>query len=168
MPLVKKNSILGTGKEETDDVQWEADVIFTAAFIGMTLFHNAKKKALWRVDMEPNNAGKTRAERTEDDQKSMKLHNDVCSKVTYVVRAYAKEDYVKKEGGVTWGLSPTFDRGGMICAGEGAKGEYAQAETGVRENRLRVPHRPPAGVERRAARAGDVRRAGRLLRSGRR
>lgn len=47
-------SILGTG-DRREDMEREADVIFTAAFIGMTLFQNEKKQGLtWRVDIEPN------------------------------------------------------------------------------------------------------------------
>ena len=126
MPLLKAKSILGTG-DKKDDVEREADVIFTAAFIGMTLFQNVKSigKKLWQLDMEPNTdppSKKTREDRTKDDRASMKTLNDVCSKVTQVVRAHTK----KNEGGVKWGLSPTFDRGGMICAGQGAQYEYAQ------------------------------------------
>jgi len=121
-------SILGTGTGTKDDAEREADAIFTAAFIGMTLFQNAKRKGLtWRVDMEPNTDPvgpkmPDRNARTADDRRSMKTLNDVCSKVNQVVRTKLNVD----AGGVTWGLTPTFDRGGMICAGEGAKGEYTQ------------------------------------------
>ena len=124
------NSILGTGNTGLD-VEREADVIFTAAFIGMTLYQNKKREGLtWRVDMEPNTdpvgTGRgqkpNRAARTRDDQESMEMLNNVCSKVNQVVRTHLGKDV----GGIAWGLTPSFDRGGMICAGEGAKAEYAQ------------------------------------------
>ena len=120
-------SILDTG-DTGQDVEREADVIFSAAFIGMTLFQNKKREGLtWRIDMEPNTdpLGQRmpdRNARTKDDRDSMRTLNDVCSKVNQVIRTSLGKDV----GGVGWGLTPTFDRGGMICAGESAQGEYAQ------------------------------------------
>jgi hypothetical protein len=126
MPWNKGKSILGTG-DTKEAVEREADVIFTAAFIGMTIFQNNKTQGLtYRVDMEPNTdplAEKaTRDLRTADDQRSMKTLNDVCSKVNHVIRNHTGVD----NGGMTWGLTPVFDRGGMICAGQEAKAEYRQ------------------------------------------
>lgn len=114
-------SILGTG-DTRGDVEREADVILTAAFLGMTLFQNEKKQGLaWRVDIDVNtDLGKNRDGRTSDDRKYMKALNDVCSKVNQVVRTQLDKDV----GGVSWGLTPTFGRGGMICAGKGAEDEY--------------------------------------------
>jgi hypothetical protein len=116
-------SILGTG-DKSSDVEREADIIFTAVFIGMTLFQEKKRNgSMWRVDMEPNTElNKNRLERTEDDRTSMKMLNDVCSKVNHVVRSKLGRNI----RGVSWGLTPTFDRGGMICAGEDAQREYAR------------------------------------------
>lgn len=116
-------SILGTGDTATD-VEHEADVIFSAAFIGTTLIRNdAKGQLAWRVDMEPNtDSNKNRDARTADDRAAMKGLNDACSKVNHVIRSFHRKDM----GGVGWGLTPTFDRGGMICAGSGAGGEYAK------------------------------------------
>lgn len=70
-------SILGTG-DKSSDVEREADIIFTAVFIGMTLFQEKKRNgSMWRVDMEPNTElNKNRLERTEDDRTSMKMLND--------------------------------------------------------------------------------------------
>jgi hypothetical protein len=118
-------SILGTGANKID-VERESDVIFTAAFIGATLFQNERKGGLtWRVDMEPNtDPNKTREQRTDDDLASMKSLNDACSKVNNVVRTLLGID----KGGVAWGLTPTFGRGGMILAGERARDEYAKVD----------------------------------------
>lgn len=114
---------MGTG-DKAADVEHEADIIFSAAFIGMTLIRNdAKGQLAWRVDMEPNTeSSKNREARTADDRASMKGLNDACSKVNHVIRSFHQKDM----GGVGWGLTPTFDRGGMICAGGTAGGEYAK------------------------------------------
>ncbi|MBQ4837127.1 hypothetical protein [Pseudoalteromonas luteoviolacea] len=122
-------SILGTG-DSSRDVEREADVIFTAAFIGMVNYQNEKKGGLtWRVDMEPNTDPVStkmpdREARTKDDRASMKRLNDICSKVNHLVRSYAKKDV----GGVSWGLTPSFDRGGMIYAGCTAGIEYSKVD----------------------------------------
>ncbi|MDM0053017.1 hypothetical protein [Variovorax sp. J22R115] len=116
-------SILGTG-DMSVDVEREADVIFTAAFVGATLFQNDREGGrAWRVDMEPNSdIDKNLDARTADDRASMQGLNDACSKVNQLVRTQLAKD----EGGVVWGLTPTFDRGGMIQAGGGARSEYAK------------------------------------------
>lgn len=139
-------SILGTGKAK-QDVEREADVIFTAAFIGMTIWQNQTRKRAWRVDMEPNlDSNTTREERTQDDLKSMKNHNDACSKVNYVVKVHDQ-----KLQGVTWGLTPWFNRGGMICAGEGAKTEYGKTDENYRNTAftyLTAPQKAVSGNQR--------------------
>lgn len=118
-------SILGTGDTRID-VEREADVIFSAAFIGTTLKRNEAKGMLtWRVDMEPNtDSDKNLVARTKDDRTSMKALNDACSKVNQIIRSFLKKD----AGGVGWGLTPTFERGGMIFAGANAGGEYAKVD----------------------------------------
>lgn len=119
------SSILGNAEATAKDVEREADVIFTAAFIGLTLFYNQKQQRPWRLDMEPNcDADTTRLVRTEDDRRSMKQLNDICSKVNHIIRSYRTSD----AHGMTWGLSPTFDRGGMICAGDAAMSEYTRVK----------------------------------------
>lgn len=146
MPWNKHESILSTGKTK-QDVEREADVIFTAAFIGMTIWQNQTKKKAWRVDMEPNLDGNTtREERTQDDLKSMKNHNEACSKVNYVVKLHNPQLH-----GVVWGLTPWFNRGGMICAGEGAKTEYAQTDEKYRKTAfayLTAPQKSVSGSQR--------------------
>ena len=148
MPWNTGPSILGTGNGK-DDVDREADVIFTAAFIGMTLFQSEKRGGLvWRVDMEPNtDAGSTRDKRTEDDRKSMRILNDLSSKVNHVVRTYLNKDM----GGVSWGLTPLFSRGKVISAGTDAGAEstkmdprYAQ----IAYTYLPAPQKPATGGQR--------------------
>jgi hypothetical protein len=116
-------SILGTGESRVD-LEREADVIFTAAFIGATHFQNDKNDGrTWRIVMEPSTDGdKDRETRTADDRESMKALNDACSKINHVMRSLLRED----AGGVSWCLSPTFDRGGMILAGELTHAEYSE------------------------------------------
>jgi hypothetical protein len=142
------NSILGTGGAR-GDVYREADVIFTALFIGATHFQNRKnKESLWRVDMEPNtDEDKALGERTAEDRKSMKSLNDCCSKVNHILWNWLG----RKEGGLEWGLTPTFARGGMISAGRGAADEYAHinpeyAQTAYRY--LTAPRRAAWGDQR--------------------
>lgn len=97
-------SILGTGDARVD-VEREADVIFTAAFIGATLFQSERKGGrAWRVDMEPNSdTDKNLDARTADDRASMRGLNDACSKVNQLERTQLAKD----EGGLVWGLTPT-------------------------------------------------------------
>lgn len=140
------DAILGTGKAR-EDVEREADVIFTAAFIGMTIWQNQTKKRVWRVDMEPNlDSNTTREERTKDDLKSMKNHNDACSRVNHVLKMH---DQTLQ--GVTWGLTPWFNRGGVICAGEDAKTQYEKTNEIYRKTAfayLTAPQKAASGIQR--------------------
>ena len=142
------HSILGTGNDNVD-VGREADIIFSAAFIGMTLIRNdAKGQLTWRVDMEPNSDDtKNREARTADDRAAMKDLNDACSKVNHVIRSFNQKDM----GGVGWGLTPTFDRGGMICAGSAAGGEYEKVNpeyARMAYRYLTAPEHPAQGGRR--------------------
>ena len=139
-------SILDTG-DTGQDVEREADVIFSAAFIGMTLFQNKKREGLtWRIDMEPNTdpLGQRmpdRNARTKDDRDSMRTLNDVCSKVNQVIRTSLGKDV----GGVG-ADADVRQRRNDLCRRE-RSGRVRTGEPGVREDRLPVPHRPAAGVE---------------------
>src|SRR5262245_55444317 len=148
MPWNTGPSILGTGNGK-DDVEREADVIFTAAFIGMTLFQSEKRGGLvWRVDMEPNtDAGTTRDKRTEDDRKSMRILNDLSSKVNHVVRTFLGKDV----GGVAWGLTPLFSRGKVISAGTDAGAEAGKLDSRYAQiayTYLTAPQKPSTGGQR--------------------
>ncbi|MEJ8826799.1 hypothetical protein WKW80_33155 [Variovorax humicola] len=140
-------SILGTGEMRVD-VEREADVIFAAAFIGATLFQNRKNSGLaWRVDMDPSTElGTNRDARTADDRAFMKGLNDACAKVNHLVRT----ELAKDEGGLVWGLAPTFNRGGMIQAGEGARSEYRRFKPAYARSAFRY-----LSAARRAAKEGQ-------------
>lgn len=108
---------------------FDADVIFTAAFIGIAA-EKSRDGQPWRIDLEPNTdefqrdgTKMTRAKRTEEDRTSMKAHNDMCGKVNNVLQSYTG-----KGPTLHWGLTPLFDRGGMICAGADAKAAYAKVD----------------------------------------
>lgn len=119
----KTASILGTG-DTNDAVAREADTIFTATFIGMVI---DRGRQAYRVDMEPDMDLPTQDARSTADRAAMLKLNDVCAKVNHVVRAYDR--HLEEERGLQWGLTPEFNRGGMIAGGEDslkAYGEYTQ------------------------------------------
>jgi hypothetical protein len=114
------NSILGTG-ESYEEVVRESDVIFSALFIGTVSLQRTKLGGkAWRVDMEPDIEKPGEKERTAEDRKSMKTLNDTCTKINFIL------DPSGKKTALEWGLTPLFDRGGMIYGGENAKLEYGQ------------------------------------------
>lgn len=116
-------SILGTG-DAPEAAAREADTIFTAAFVGMVIYRGTRG---YRVDMEPDMDGKDRPARTLADRSAMLRLNDVCAKVNHVVRSY--EPHLEQDRGIHWGLTPEFNRGGLIAGGEEslkAYGEYTK------------------------------------------
>ena len=87
-------SILGTGVT-AEDVQKEADTIFTAVFVGLAFWRAQKGQGLWRVSMEPEmeikedcGPDENQRARTEKDRDSMKRLNRLCAKVNHLVRSY--------------------------------------------------------------------------------
>lgn len=114
------NSILGTAQNSKQVVN-ESDVIFTALFVGVAALQQERfgGKKSWRMDMEPNLDEALAEKRTNDDKKSMATLNRVCSKVNFVL------DWKQGSiGAISWGLTPSYDRGGMILGGENAAFEY--------------------------------------------
>jgi hypothetical protein len=113
----RTGSILGSGAS----AEYEADVIFTAAFVGLAADF-ARKNKQWRVAMEPEMTlksvlGDQRPARTADDRKAMEKHNQLCTRVNQAVRNYLNVDNAKP---LTWGFTPSFAAGGMIAGGPAA------------------------------------------------
>ena len=113
----RNNTILEAGS--TADI--DADIIFTAAFVGLAIDYGKKNKN-WRVAMEPEIEldsklkGDQRSARTDKDKKAMKKHNDLCNLVNQVARKFLANDKFT----LSWGFSPSFTAGGMIAGGGAA------------------------------------------------
>lgn len=110
----RTGSILGMGATASS----EADVIFTAAFVGLAVDF-ARKHKPWRVAMEPEmtlkpGSGDQREARTNADRTAMEKHDQLCTRVNQAVRTYLHSDDTKP---LTWGFTPTFAAGGMIAGG---------------------------------------------------
>jgi hypothetical protein len=108
--------------EAGSSAEIDADVIFTAAFVGLALGY-ARKGKNWRVAMEPETdpavgAGieDRRQARTDKDKGAMKRHNHLCTLVNHVARKSLGSNNFK----LTWGFTPLFTAGGMIAGGDNA------------------------------------------------
>jgi hypothetical protein len=113
----RSNTILDAGSSAEID----ADVIFTAALVGLAIGYG-KKNQNWRLAMEPEIEldpklqGDQRNARTDKDKKAMKKHNDLCTLVNQVARKFLANDKFT----MSWGFSPSFTAGGMIAGGGSA------------------------------------------------
>jgi hypothetical protein len=112
----RSDTILQSGATAETD----ADVIFTAAFVGLAIGY-AKQKQNWRVAMEPEmeiagNKPDQRDDRTKKDKETMSRHNQLCTLVNHVVRRYTGDNTFR----LSWGFTPSFTAGGMIAGGDRA------------------------------------------------
>jgi hypothetical protein len=122
MPWNRRATILASSHGAEQD----ADVIFTAAFVGLAIAKYQKNQT-FRIAMEPEIEEPALDKRTQKDLASMRNHNSLCGFVNQMVAFYLQGlGKAPKEapGTVGWGFCPTFTAGGMISGGEDAKKLY--------------------------------------------
>jgi len=107
---------------KSNGAELDADVIFTAALLGLVIDYDERGKQ-FRVTMEPEIEEAVWEKRTKKDLDSMNAHNAACGLLNQVVDTFRKRS-VDEPPAFVWGWCPTFTPGGMIAGGPEAQKLY--------------------------------------------